>query len=80
MALRVGNRHVIDLVRLSAQLDALPAVRTILPDLRAQGARLILPQGQFERAPATRLFAADDGRWRAQPVRRGLTLADLIAP
>ncbi len=52
--LRVGHRHVIDLVRLSAQLDALPAVRTILPDLRAQGARLILPQGQFERALATR--------------------------
>ena len=77
--LRVGHRRVIDLVRLSARLAALSAVRTILPDLHAQGARLILPHGEFERALATRVFAADGDRWQPQPVRRGMTLAGLIA-
>jgi hypothetical protein len=76
---KVGHRRVIDLVRLSDRLAALPAVRTILPDLHAQGARLILPQGEFERALATRVFAADGDRWQPRPVRRGMTLAGLIA-
>jgi hypothetical protein len=75
----VGNGRAIDLVKLEAQLEALPAVRTIVPDLRAQGVRLILPSGEFERTLATRVFEAEGGRWRPRPVRRDLTLADLIA-
>jgi len=77
--LMIGKGRAIDLVRLSAQLATLPAVRTIVPDLRAQGVRLLLPNGEFERTLATRVYEADGGRWRPRPVSRGLTLAGLIA-
>ena len=50
-----------------------------ISDLRAQGVRLLLPNGEFERTLATRVYEADGGRWRPRPVSRGLTLAGLIA-
>jgi hypothetical protein len=76
---RVSKRLVIDLARLSARMPALPAVRTILPDLRSQGARCILPRQEFAQALAVRAFEADSRRWRPAPLGRGLSFAAVVA-
>ncbi len=77
--LRVSSRRVIDVRRLSASFAELTTVRTILPELRSEGTRMILPVREFEQASVVRLFHAKDDRWHPAPVERPGTFAALVA-
>ena len=76
--LRVGRRRAIDLSATASRLEAFPAVRSRVADLRAGGVRYILPRGSYRRVSVTRIFERNGKRWRPRSGHLDVPLSAVI--
>jgi hypothetical protein len=77
--LRVGPGLAIDIADSEAKIKGFPAVRTILPELRAGGVDMQLPASAFAEVKVTGAFIADGHQWKPTGLARPSNLASLLA-
>ncbi|WP_326553464.1 hypothetical protein [Micromonospora sp. NBC_01813] len=76
--LRVEPGQAIDVTASAARMAALVAVRSRLVELNTAGVEVLLPPRAYDRVTVTRVYGADNGRWRLQAGRVAIPLSTLI--
>ncbi|MFV2018173.1 hypothetical protein [Micromonospora sp. LOL_023] len=76
--LRVDPAQAVDVAASAARIAVLPAVRSLLVRLNADGIEVLLPPRMYDRVTVTRVYGAAEGRWTPRSGRVELPLSTLL--